>query len=174
MPTINELSQAAYQNSKAHGFWDGPRNKGEMIALMHSELSECLEGVRKDLMDDHLPAFTQEAAEMADTAIRIFDFLGGFGLRFQDDRTPISLFLINCRQWIYFENKGEAIADIHCSLSQAYACRESESGDSVGLLREALLGVFAYSAKFGIDLEAAISAKMAYNASRPYKHGKKF
>jgi len=31
------------------------RNKGELLALIHSEISECLEGERKDLMDDKLP-----------------------------------------------------------------------------------------------------------------------
>lgn len=56
------------------------RNKGEMIALMHSELSECLEGVRKDRMDDHLPHRKMEEVELADTLIRIFDYAGEFGL----------------------------------------------------------------------------------------------
>ena len=42
------------------GFWNdletgedlhGKRNKGEMLALIHSEISEALEGERKNLMD---------------------------------------------------------------------------------------------------------------------------
>lgn len=32
---------------------------------------------------------------------------------------------------------------------------------------------FDYAGKYGLRLSAAIEAKMAYNASRPYKHGKK-
>lgn len=56
------------------------RNKGEMIALMHSELSECLEGIRKDLMDDKLPHRKMEEVELADVLIRIFDYAGGYGL----------------------------------------------------------------------------------------------
>lgn len=56
------------------------RNKGELIALMHSELSECLEGVRKDLMDDKLPNRTMEEVELADCLIRIFDYAGEYGL----------------------------------------------------------------------------------------------
>lgn len=59
------------------------RNKGEQIALIHSELSECLEGVRKGLMDDHLPHRTMEEVELADTLIRIFDYAGGHGLDLQ-------------------------------------------------------------------------------------------
>jgi len=53
------------------------RNKGEMIALMHSELSEALEGVRKDKKDDHLPQWKSEEIEMADAVIRIFDYCWG-------------------------------------------------------------------------------------------------
>jgi hypothetical protein len=29
------------------GWWEGERNEGELIALMHSELSEGLEAIRK-------------------------------------------------------------------------------------------------------------------------------
>ena len=57
------------------------RNKGELIALMHSELSEMLEGVRKSLQDNHLPQFTSEEVELADLLIRAFDYAGGHGLR---------------------------------------------------------------------------------------------
>ena len=56
------------------------RNFGEVIALMHSELSEALEGWRKGLMDDHLPARTMIEVEFADVVIRILDTAGAEGL----------------------------------------------------------------------------------------------
>lgn len=56
------------------------RNAGELIALCHSELSEALEGVRKNRMDDHLPDRKMEEVEMADCVIRILDYCGGRGL----------------------------------------------------------------------------------------------
>lgn len=55
------------------------RNKGELIALMHSELSECMEGERKDLMDDKLPHRKMAEVELADALIRILDYAEGFG-----------------------------------------------------------------------------------------------
>lgn len=42
------------------------------IALCHSELSEALEGHRKNKMDDHLPHRPSAEVELADTLIRIF------------------------------------------------------------------------------------------------------
>ena len=56
------------------------RNGGELIALMHSELSEALEGLRKDRADEHLPHRKSVEVELADTLIRIFDFAGELGL----------------------------------------------------------------------------------------------
>lgn len=54
------------------------RNKGELIALQHSELSECLEGERKNLMDDKLPQYPMAVVEQVDCLIRILDYLAGF------------------------------------------------------------------------------------------------
>ncbi len=82
---INELVKIAFQQSKDAGWHTDietgelkERNKGEMIALMHSELSEALEGERKNLMDDHLPNRPMAEVEMADTVIRIADYCGRF------------------------------------------------------------------------------------------------
>lgn len=50
------------------------------IALIHSELSEMVEGIRKDAMDDKLPHRKQEEVELADTLIRMEDYAGTYGL----------------------------------------------------------------------------------------------
>ena len=55
------------------------RNKGELLALIHSEISEALEGERKDLMDDKLPHRKMAEVELADVLIRVFDYAGAFG-----------------------------------------------------------------------------------------------
>lgn len=56
------------------------RNFGEVVALMHSELSEALEADRKNLMDDKLPHRSGVEVEFADCVIRIFDTARALGL----------------------------------------------------------------------------------------------
>lgn len=50
------------------------------IALVHSEVSEALEGFRKGLNDDHLPDRPMIEVEFADTIIRILDLAGALKL----------------------------------------------------------------------------------------------
>lgn len=56
-----------------------PERAGNKIALMHGELSEAHEGLRKGKMDDHLPHRKAEEVELADTIIRILDYCGWRG-----------------------------------------------------------------------------------------------
>lgn len=52
------------------------RNVGELLCLIHSEISEAMEGHRKGLMDDKLPHRPMIEVELADAIIRIADMAG--------------------------------------------------------------------------------------------------
>ena len=96
--SINDFIQECHRIAKLKGWWDEERNDGELIALMHSELSEALEAMREHKVKEDI------AEELADCCIRIFDYCGA---------------------------------------------------------RD-------------IDLENTLLKKIAYNQTRPYRHGKKF
>jgi len=130
--TIKELCKLSHEIAKKKGFWgdvcecnhpigivkdfdkcrlcgknwyEDERNNGELIALIHSELSEALEALRHgNPKSEHIPEFSAVEEEMADVLIRIGDYCGANNLR----------------------------------------------------------------------LEEAVKAKMEFNKTRPYKHGKKF
>lgn len=44
---LNELSKQVHENAKSKGFYDSEKNIGEMLCLIHSEVSEALEADRK-------------------------------------------------------------------------------------------------------------------------------
>jgi NTP pyrophosphatase (non-canonical NTP hydrolase) len=84
---LNQLRDFCHGNAVSSGWWNDPktgdkieRNKAELICLMHSELSECMEGVRKNIMDDKLPHRKMEEVELADVIIRIMDYCGAYEL----------------------------------------------------------------------------------------------
>lgn len=85
--SIGYLVDECHGRAKAAGWYTNPttgeplqRNLAEMMALEHSEISERLEAVRKDLASDHLPGFSGEAEEAADSLIRLLDYCGLRGI----------------------------------------------------------------------------------------------
>lgn len=73
--TFEALQKDVHQNARDKGFWDTERNDGELLALMHSELSEALEALRAgNPPDDKVPAFSGVTVELADVVIRIMDY----------------------------------------------------------------------------------------------------
>jgi len=69
------ISEETFQIAHDHG-WDDPnQNDGEIICLMHSELSEALEALRpRNPPSEHIPQFSGVEEELADVVIRIMNY----------------------------------------------------------------------------------------------------
>ena len=55
---LNNLAKEIHENAKSKGFFDSEKNIGEMLCLIHSEVSEALEADRKNKYAD-LPKFEE-------------------------------------------------------------------------------------------------------------------
>lgn len=78
---IVALGYLANEAACASGFWEGAQNANipTKLCLIHSEISEAMEGYRKNLMDDKLPNRPAMEVELADAVIRIADLAQHMG-----------------------------------------------------------------------------------------------
>jgi len=81
---LNDLARDCHAENQH--WWHDPvtgaplkRNKGEMLMMIVSEISEAMEGERKNLMDDKLPHRKMAEVEFADAIIRMMDYAGAYG-----------------------------------------------------------------------------------------------
>lgn len=154
---LNQLAQVVHKaNIK---WWQNidtgepiQRNRYELLALIISELAECLEGERRDLMDDKLPHRKMAEVELADAKIRILDYAAGFKISLN----PFIKF-----DGIIRDNKGEALFEIMDSVCDCSDCSKDDFW-----LTGVILQIDAYAKKHGYDIDGAFAKKMAFNATR--------
>lgn len=164
-----ELGKLAQQVHEANAKWwhdletGAPlkRNTGELMMLITSEIAEAMEGERKGLQDDKLPHRPMAEVEMADTLIRVLDYVGHKRLAPQrvfarEDAYP---FETNNRGDMLFQMTKAVVRIQHAAYynMDASLCYEIES--LIWLIE-------SYCAQCGYDLWGAYLAKLEYNKTR--------
>ena len=194
---LNELAKEAHQIAVDHGWWEKEPSLGDLVALMHSELSEALEEYRADRgmvwhkveeikarypgeSDVKLVSCKPEgiAVELADCIIRILDWMGKEQMDAQellDESKKRAGIMADVPKRIYDASMGDCISRWHLLLSLGYGCWCRTSGTYAAALRIALCmaEIMDWAGKEGVDMDAIIREKMDYNRTRPYRHGGK-
>ena len=185
---LRDLQKEAHAIAKEHGWWDEERTFGDLIALVHSELSEALEAYRETgwpwlkvnewRCDVHGKPMGV-ASELADVVIRVADMAEWYGV---DLQTTYDIEEQGLGEWkpdTHLRTFGDWIARAHECLSDAMKPNiDRIRGRVTGFSEWTDLVVLVFlleemAAHYGIDLDAAIEAKMEYNRTREYRHGGK-
>lgn len=157
---------------------------GDYIALLHSEVSEALEAYRDHRLDD-ATATTRAGtpiseakpegvgSELADVLIRLLDMCDVFGIWLGDDMEDGLADVAPLPAPAGVTTFGEHVAWLHFRIGNI-----DPFAERVGTLTEArmaliLRALVTVAERHGIDLTAEVERKIAYNRTRPYKHGGK-
>ena len=187
---LKALQREAHAIAKEHGWWDEPRSFGDLIALVHSELSEALEAYREyghttnawmelvdEDSDDRIPVGVGH--ELADVVIRVADMAEWLKVDLaqareeDEDLGEAKQAYLEHRLSGNLDSFGEWIAAIHEDVVDA-GYHQRNRGDNLDAhLVSVIWMVQEMADHYGIDLDAAIEAKMEYNRTRSYRHGGK-
>ena len=184
----NELSQTAHAAALKNGWYDTVQPINTYLMLIKSELYEALDAFRGDKYsgeyvktnyndlerarkDWHISVFKTSFRdfvkdtfedEIADTAIRIFDFCGWYGIELGEPKK------------IQTKLKGQFDLDLVSMDKLIAANYDIVEKDVLSISLTILLGMLESIAEaYNFDLEQHINLKLAYNATRGYKHGNK-
>jgi NTP pyrophosphatase (non-canonical NTP hydrolase) len=189
MIDYNKLSQTAHEAALKNGWYEGEQvSINTKLALIKSEAYEAFEAFRKGKYcqlnaDTHfsiilysLNNFKEEVDttsfkelikdtfedEIADTVIRICDFCGWYGIELGEVKK------------LQTKSKGRFDSDLVSIDKLITATYDIVEKDVLSISLTCLLGMLESIAEvYGFDLEQHINLKLAYNATRGYKHGNK-
>lgn len=189
----NELAKEVHQNAVAHGWWETDRSYEEVIALIHSELSEALEEYRdgKQMLyykdsncnkggdcapEDNMDCPCDETQCMyfvpgkpegiiVELADVVIRILDYCGRRSIDIGDELDLRSAGNDT----NTLPELVVRCHYLISMAYTNVELCSR----YFAKCISLIDFWCLENGTTLETAISIKHEYNKTRPYRHGGK-
>ncbi len=141
---INKLAKSVHENAVKKGFYEGEKNTGEILCLIHSEVSEALEADRVN----------NNVLDRFDILLSPFEYFKNFN-EFLNSLTDDSV--------DYTDDE---------KFKRAFSTIVKDTFEDE--LADVVIRVMDLAAYKGIDLEAHIKAKIRYNSLREHKHGKKY
>lgn len=170
---LNALRDRVHAANVARGWWrdtDGNCTRGKRsvptaLCLIHSEVSEGMEGDRKSLMDDKLPHRSMLEVELADVYIRGLDLAGGYDVDLNvtqavhEGRLAIFLEFID----IAGADTPSILATLHYTISEGLHAWMTASYLRIAPILD---HVEAIARHLKLDLFGAIEEKLAVNATR--------
>lgn len=181
MPTKEELlllQSELYATYLAAGWNLKQRSVSALTNLLHSEVSEAMEGNRRNLMDNHLEHYKMEVVEVADTTIRALNWMADMGYtdpqvyseaevgEFIKKASGLELSEMDFMD--YLAELHDCISNNRKNLMQLQTKPDTwvKPVNSLWLWRVVAV-CFVLADKKGWDLMAVIREKNAYNAIRP-------
>lgn len=195
----NELATIIHENAVTHGWWDKERSFAEVVALIHSELSEALEEYRSGKPNLWFACIPTDIFNGCRNMTHCESEKGVLGCakttefcRYKDKKpegivVELADAIIRILDYCGFagidiekamaEQRAdfdaytlpELIAECHYILSKAYKNVEERAAH----FAECISIINFWAKENGGDLEEAIVLKHEYNKSRPYRHGGK-
>lgn len=199
MKGYNELATIIHENAVSHGWWEKERSFAEIVALIHSELSEALEEYRSGKPNIWFACIPTDAFAGCRNMTHCESEKGNLGCVKTEadcsykDAKPEGIVVeladavirildycgkqgLDIEEALAVRRAGfdaytlpELVAECHYLLSMAYKDVEPHSL----YFAECISLIDFWVKENGGDLDEAIVLKHEYNKSRPYRHGGK-
>lgn len=141
--TIRAMMRRIHAWSKSKGWWEGERNFPEQISLMHSELSEALEEFREH------------------------------ELRAENIPQRFSLIRVSKPGFLYYKGRAPNSRKTHLYSVAQIGDKLLKPEGIAAEFADTIIRILDTCAAYKIPIEQALLDKMAYNDTRPYRHGGK-
>jgi len=177
---LTKKAKEVYEDNKAKGFWGGyddPKTRiSQSTALIHSEVSEMLEGHRKGHSVDinsltlpsekHFKKWFEDTIkssiedEFADILIRTLDLAGALNLELE----------VNIEYEKHYLDFYDLVNHLHALCDEIYNNQESPEVP----IKVLVSTLFQSTSYLNTSLYIHMDLKLKYNKLRPYKHGKNY